>query len=166
MLSKLILSSVATTADEDLLDVLTSALPCSSKKVRSFSNIEFEKMVRAVVHQLYVQNKLVPKEHRPRLLQHKTFLNVRNFDALDEALLGALRLSIHDMRSDARKTFYRLFVICLMLVGARMELVKPPAAAPAPSAGAGSTFYEVEATVRVTESGVGPAYDLTVQEVM
>lgn len=165
VLSKRILSLVATTADEELLDVLTAAFPCSSKKAKSFSNIEFEKMVRAVVHQLYVQNKLMPKEQRPRLLQHKTFLNVRSFDALDEALLGATRLSIQDGRSDARKTFYRLFAIYLMLVGARMELVSPTAAAPAPGAGPGSAFYEVEVTWRVTESGVVPADDPTVQEV-
>lgn len=108
ILVKRILALVEGASDEEILDVLTISFPSSNKKAKTFSNTEFEKMVRGVVHQLYSLNKITPKEQRPPLMQAKTFLNVKNFDALDEAFLGNTRTSVHDGRSEARRVFDRM----------------------------------------------------------
>lgn len=62
ILVKRILALVEGASDEEILDVLTIWFPSSNKKAKTFSNSEFEKMVRGVVHQLYSMNKHTPKK--------------------------------------------------------------------------------------------------------
>lgn len=157
ILVKRILALVEGASDEEILDVLTISFPSSNKKAKTFSNTELEKMVRGVVHQLYSLNKITPKEQRPPLMQAKTFLNVKNFDALDEAFLGNTRTSVHDGRSEARRVFYRMIAFFFIVLGSRIELVSSTAAAPLLGAGAGSSYFAVEQTLRVSETGEVPA---------
>ncbi|KAK1862481.1 hypothetical protein I4F81_005049 [Pyropia yezoensis] len=143
ILVKRILALVEGASDEEILDL--------EKKAKTFSNTELEKMVRGVVHQLYSLNKITPKEQRPPLMQAKTFLNVKNFDALDEAFLGNTRTSVHDGRSEARRVFYRMIAFFFIVLGSRIELVSSTAAAPLLGARAGSSYFAVEQTLRVSE---------------
>lgn len=96
------------------MDVMTITFPSSNKRAKRFSNEEFAKMVRGVVQQLYSQNKLLPKDQRPPLMQFKTSLKVKNIEILDEAILGVTRTSIHEGRSEARRVFHRLIAFFLM----------------------------------------------------
>lgn len=154
---KRILALVGAASDEEVLNVLTISFPSSNKKANTFSNMEFEKTVRGVVHQVYSMSKLTPKDQCPLLMQAKTFLNLKHFPALDEAYLGNTRTSVHDGRSEARRVLYRMIAFFFIVLGTRIELDSSSAVAPSLGAGASSSFFAVEQTLRVSEAGDVPA---------
>lgn len=134
-------------------DVLTISFPAASKKNKTYSNTEFDKMIKSLLHALYDQNRLKPVNERPAVLRRKTQLDVNAIDAVDAALLALGRSALHDGRSEARKLFFKLFAYFFMTAGASMQLSTEDARPPALGAGADSAFFAVSQQLRVSETG-------------
>lgn len=134
-------------------DVLTISFPAASKKNQTYSNTEFDKMIKSLLHALYDQNRLKPVNQRPAVLRRKTKLDVNSIDAVDAALLALGRSALHDGRSEARKLFFKLFAYFFMVPGAAMQLSSKEAPAPALGAGADSAYFAVTQQLRASETG-------------
>lgn len=139
--------------DSELHDVTTISFPAASKKRKSYANAEFDKVIKSLVHKLYEQNALKSPDERPPILRNKERLLVHDMDLVDDLILAAARVALHDGRSEARKLFYRLFAFFLMTPGATMKLEQSDADAPAVGAGASSTYFSVIASLRASANG-------------
>lgn len=137
----------------DIRDVSTISFPAASKKRKSYANIEFDKVVKSLVHKLYEQNALKPKNERHAVLRNKERLLLHDMDMVDDLICAAARVALHDGRSEARKLFFRLFAFFLMTPHASMELEHPEANPPSTGAGASSAYYAVVTRLRASEDG-------------
>lgn len=73
---------------------------------------------------------------------------------MDDLILAAARVALHDGRSEARKRFVRLFAFFMMTDDASIELEHPRASAPAPGAGEAAPYTSVVTTLRASTSGM------------
>lgn len=106
------------------------------------------------MHKLYEQNAAKPEDQRPPVLRKKERLLVHDMDLVDELIIAAARVALHDGRSEARKLFFRLFAFFLMTSEAHMEMEEPTAQAPPSGARAAAPYYAVKISLRASANGV------------
>lgn len=134
-------------------DVLTIFFPAAAKKNKTYSNVEFEKIIMSLLNTIYKLNWIKPKEERPYILQLKQQLDVNALDVLDQALLSLGRTALHEGRSEARKLFFKLFAVYFMATGASMVLEAPEATVPVLGAGSSHAYFAVVQKIRASASG-------------
>lgn len=124
-------------------DFLNIGFPAASKKRKTYSNDEFDKVEKSLVHRLYEKNGLTPVEERTTVLRRKKRLVVKDMDAVDNIILMIARQALHDGRSEARKQFFKLFAFFFFVEKATMRLSEPDAVASVLGAGCGSSYFAV-----------------------
>ena len=144
-------------------DVLTISFPAASKTRATYSNEQFSKIVKVIVHEVYERNALIQVEKRPTVFRNKTRLLVRHMDRIDRAADAVTRNALHDGRSETRKLFWKLFAVYLSRPGASMQLSKPDAVAPTLGAGTNSDYFAVLCKIRATTTGEVPDDDGTAE---
>lgn len=139
--------------DDATDDVLTIFFPPASKKIQTYSHVEFEKIVMSLLNTIYKQNWLKAKEERPFIMRMKQQLDVSSLDVLDVTLLALGRTALHEGRSEARKLFFKNFAVYFMVPGASMTLQDAEAIQPVMGAGANSAYFAVVQKIRASETG-------------
>lgn len=133
--------------------MLTIFCPPAARNHKTYANTEFEMVIMSLLDKVYKQNVQLPKEERPFILQAKKQLDVNGIDVLDDALLGIGRTALHKGHSDARKLFFKLFALYVMIIGASMQLEAPNAPAPVMGAGKNNAYFSVVQKIRASETG-------------
>lgn len=137
-------------------DVLNIGFPAASKKRKTYSNTEFDKVVKSLVHRLYEKNGLKPVEWRATVLRHKRRLVMKDMDNVHNLIMGIARQALHDGCSEARKQFFKLFAFFFLFDGATITLSEPDAVASVLGAGSGSSYFAVTTQLRASVSGTAP----------
>lgn len=91
-----------------VIDECTMGFSAETKNRKTYSSIEFDKVVICLVHILYEQDGLPAVEQQPQVLRSKLRLMVDNMHRVDEASHAAIRDSLQNGGSDARKVLLPL----------------------------------------------------------
>lgn len=127
VLNRRIIAMAADTTAPDV--VCTIGFPAARKKRKSYSTIEFDMIIKSLVHKLYHNSSHKSLKQRTMVLRNKTRLAVNDMDLVDNILLAVARQALHDGRSEARKQFFQHCAFCLIVKEASMELLDPVAVA-------------------------------------